>query len=64
MPAKKKRGGTDTARAAGLKGVVVYFSPDERERLKEAAKWSGDGSMQVLLRRLGVAEAERVLAEK
>ncbi len=64
MPAKKKRGGTDTARANGLKVVSVNFTADEVDLLKRACHLTGDGSMKALLRRLGVAEAERVLGKK
>lgn len=42
MPDKpKKRGGGDTHRLAGDRGVVVYFTPAEYAKLQAAAKAAG-----------------------
>lgn len=42
MTPHKPRGGGDTHRLRGDKGIVVYVTPEQYERLKAAAAASGE----------------------
>jgi hypothetical protein len=58
---RPKRGGSDTIREKGLKGVLVAFTPEEHDLLKKAAVLAGDGSMSAFVRRVMTEEAARVI---
>jgi hypothetical protein len=58
---RPKRGGSDTMREKGLKGVLIGFEPDEHDLLKKAAVLAGDGSMSAYVRRVVLADAREVI---
>jgi hypothetical protein len=55
---RPKRGGSDSARQAGLTGIVVHVSPEERRRLGTAAGAAGL-SVKEFCRRAALEVAER-----
>jgi hypothetical protein len=58
---RPKRGGTDTFREKGLKGVLVGFTPEEHDLLKKAAVLAGDGSMSAYVRRVMMEDSAKVI---
>lgn len=62
-PPRKARGGSDTARKAGLRGITVHFSPEELALISAAARLSHP-SLKAFLRDLGMAEARRRIPQK
>lgn len=58
---KRKRGGSDTAREAGLTGVIAHFTPEQRRRVGAAASIAGDGSVKAFVTRAALTLAEEIL---
>lgn len=58
---RPKRGGSDTMREKGLKGVLVGFTPQEHDLLKKAAVLAGDGAMAAYVRRVIMEDARKVI---
>jgi hypothetical protein len=58
---RPKRGGSDTFREKGLKGVLVGFTPEEHDLLKKAAVLAGDGAMSAYVRRVMMEHARGVI---
>jgi hypothetical protein len=60
---KPRRGGSDTFREKGLKGVLVGFEPAEHDLLKKAAVLAGDGTMSAYVRRVMMEHAREVIEQ-
>ena len=62
--APPKRGGSDSAREAGLTGVVVHFTEDERRTVGAAAALEGlPGGVKAWIRSVAVSMAQKKLGK-
>jgi uncharacterized protein (DUF1778 family) len=61
---RRKRGGSESAKEAGLTGVVVHFTPEQRRLVGMAAAAASAASVKAFCATAVLAEAEKIMKKE